>query len=1172
MRIARLDLLRYGKFTDRSLTLPRANQDFHFIIGPNEAGKSTLRDAIQDLLFGIGTRSRYNFLHPHGEMRLGALLEGEGAPLDFIRVKARNNTLRTPAGATLADEALTPFLGQVDRHFFDQMFGLNHQRLVAGGEQILSASNDIGRILFQAAAGIGALGEIREQLEQEADKLWSKRRSDNREYYQASAQLDQAKADLDQATVRTKDWLAARERVEALRADLERARAQRHALEQERNRLERIRRIANTLTTLQDRERQLAQLGEVLTLPEEAGAHLAQAELDIALASQSLQLHESQMADLVARRDALHPDPAILERAGEIGALAEQRQRLGNHERDIGRRQEEVRVLWRDVQDYARQLGWPEDDEETLTQRLPGRLARSAINDLLRRHEALAQTLGNAEETIRGRLSELQAIDTALAALPGAKPPPELPEALAAARALGDIAVQERRLDGQVARLSRELKHAVLELGDWRPSLDGPRSPERFNSLDSLLSLDSLRRLALPAASEIAGLIQKRATLEANATRLDERITEVRSEVASLTLEITQYRAAHRPVTLAEVQEQRAERDATWRAIKAGALALTETAGHYEQQVASADALSDQRHDKARETSELQARLDRLEQRRQQQAVLEARAQENARALTDQYQDWARHIDTLGLPGLPLPRIEAWRAARDRVLRAADALEDARTSRDDFARQIAMARLALAQALGPLSPGAACAGLAALMRLADEVATTASKAGERRELLASQRIRAEATLAETRRRREEARQALDAWEAELGRNLAQAHLPPDTSLGALQGALDLFADMHRNLEKIRELRVNRIDMMRRDLADFVEAAKSLAETLAPALAGQPADGIALTLGRRLKETSAAAEERDRLTADLATATAEAQAARDRIAAALASLEPLLKRLPAGTNLDGLREAILRSDRRRQLDAQRDQALEQLLRDGDGLDRGTLEAERAGTDVQAIPARLLNLKEEIDQLVSQQNQGAADLGLAETALKQIAGQDEAAQAEARRQEALARMGNAVERFIKVHTAAKLLRWSIERFRENKQGPMLVRASDIFRGLTAGALERLYVDHEQNPPTLFGQRPNGARVHIEGMSEGTRDQLYLALRLAALELHLQQTLPLPFIADDLFINYDNGRARAGFAALADLSRLTQVIFLSHHHHLVDLADSVFGESLNILNLEI
>src|SRR4030066_146244 len=75
MRITRLDLLRYGKFTDKSVSLPGATKDFHLIVGPNEAGKSTLRSAIQDLLFGIETRSRYNFLHPHSEMRLGALIE-----------------------------------------------------------------------------------------------------------------------------------------------------------------------------------------------------------------------------------------------------------------------------------------------------------------------------------------------------------------------------------------------------------------------------------------------------------------------------------------------------------------------------------------------------------------------------------------------------------------------------------------------------------------------------------------------------------------------------------------------------------------------------------------------------------------------------------------------------------------------------------------------------------------------------------------------------------------------------------------------------------------------------------------------------------------------------------------------------------------------------------------
>ena len=218
----------------------------------------------------------------------------------------------------------------------------------------------------------------------------------------------------------------------------------------------------------------------------------------------------------------------------------------------------------------------------------------------------------------------------------------------------------------------------------------------------------------------------------------------------------------------------------------------------------------------------------------------------------------------------------------------------------------------------------------------------------------------------------------------------------------------------------------------------------------------------------------------------------------------------------------------------------------------------------------MSARLSDLKLQIDEVVAQQNRLSGELNAAETELGKIAGQAQAARAESQRQEALARMSNAVQRYLKVHTAAKLLRWSIERFRESRQGPMLARASDIFCVLTQGTFSRLVVDYESEPLKLSGQRANAELVGIEGMSEGTRDQLYLALRLAALELHLAQTEALPFIADDLFINYDEGRARAGLQALADLSGMTQVIFLSHHAHLVPLAQSVLGEGLNVVYL--
>jgi uncharacterized protein YhaN len=51
--------------------------------------------------------------------------------------------------------------------------------------------------------------------------------------------------------------------------------------------------------------------------------------------------------------------------------------------------------------------------------------------------------------------------------------------------------------------------------------------------------------------------------------------------------------------------------------------------------------------------------------------------------------------------------------------------------------------------------------------------------------------------------------------------------------------------------------------------------------------------------------------------------------------------------------------------------------------------------------------------------------------------------------------------------------------------------------------------------------------------------------------------------------LFINCDNGHARAGLRALAHLSELAQVIF-THHEHLVSVAQSVFGERLDVVML--
>ena len=85
MRLARLDLLRYGLFTDATIELPRAKRDIHIVFGPNEAGKTTSLTAIEDMLFGIPERSPYSFLHGYDAMRVGAVLENGADRFEFQR-------------------------------------------------------------------------------------------------------------------------------------------------------------------------------------------------------------------------------------------------------------------------------------------------------------------------------------------------------------------------------------------------------------------------------------------------------------------------------------------------------------------------------------------------------------------------------------------------------------------------------------------------------------------------------------------------------------------------------------------------------------------------------------------------------------------------------------------------------------------------------------------------------------------------------------------------------------------------------------------------------------------------------------------------------------------------------------------------------------------------------
>lgn len=228
-----------------------------------------------------------------------------------------------------------------------------------------------------------------------------------------------------------------------------------------------------------------------------------------------------------------------------------------------------------------------------------------------------------------------------------------------------------------------------------------------------------------------------------------------------------------------------------------------------------------------------------------------------------------------------------------------------------------------------------------------------------------------------------------------------------------------------------------------------------------------------------------------------------------------------------------------------------------LASGESIETFIADAEAATTE--DMHTELNQLSNDIDELERIKTEVAEAIGAHHTELKRMDGNSRAAEAQAEVEHLLAVIRGDVDQYVRLRLAAAVLKRSIERFRESSQGPVVDRAGEMFADMTLGAFSGLRADYDdKGKAALVGVRAsNGQSVGVDGMSDGTCDQVYLALRLALLESYLSGHEPIPFIVDDILIQFDDDRAVASLKALSELSKKTQVVFFTHHEHLVELA---------------
>lgn len=1160
MRIRELKLIRYGKFSDRTLALPSSSRDIHFIVGPNEAGKSTVRSAIGDWLFGIPTRTPLAFLHPMPELRVGGVLEKLpsneklGQQLAFDRAKGNKNTLRTPEDEILPDTVLQPWLGNMQAQAFSRMYALDHTTLIEGGAGILSASDDIGQMLFQSASGVEHLGEALKKLQEEADALWAPRRSSTRAYYKALDAYDSAALEFKKATLRTKDWRAQHDTLETTATELLQARKQDVDIRRERSRLERIRRVRPPLIALDAARAQHEELlaaGVIPLLPEDSTQILSDARQAMVIVEADLVRLARELSQAQLELENTNVDRNILSLAADIVELNERRLQFRAHRTDILKRSEEIRMVWLRVQELSHDLGWSIDDEDSVRQRLPATAVRSRLVRLLKERPTIAQQLRTAQDSLAERQQQLEQTKQTLERLEAGAVHPELTSAVELALKLGDHATAMSEVHLEIEVLAQKIDAGLASLGTWR------------------MAPAELIGMVVPDLALIQGLIdhQHRDAAEAQSQR--DALEKKNQDIDRLKLELEQLMRDFQPVSKDQVLEARRVRDAAWHEIRLEPQKLNTRTVAFESRIGDADKLADARLDRAQHEAARQSMTAHLEKQHLEKSNLESRLQTVQSRINTKISQWHELSSACGLPRLPLEMAPAWTQQRKDVLDLLTQEANAKrrsTAGLETATRIQQTLWTMLDTEGGSGP---TPNLAECLRRARTQLTAADQATGQRDTLEQQLDEGRKSLLSLRASVQLAQDAWQAWLQSWQATVLAAGYESAVPTDQVEAEIDVIQEVETLLARIRTVRSERIDTMQADLDGLANSARSLAVRMAPELENHSGEDIAVELGRRLEETKQAAAAFDELRTRVNQTSQELATTQKKQVAVQASLAHLIT--AAGVDdVDALGAAIERSNLRREIERKIQAAQTDLTLVADGLPVEDLRLEISGIDTDALKAKL----EELEVLSGEVVGKIADLsnkhGTQKTAFDAFDGADVAAMAEARRQEAIAAMGDAAERYLKLHTASRILKWSMEKFRETKQGPMLTKASSIFSGLTLGSFSRLLVDSDGVTPRLFGVRPSGEQVDVSGMSEGSRDQLYLALRLASLDLQIEQGLSMPLIADDLFINFDDTRTAAGLKVLGELSRKIQVVFLTHHDHLLPLAKEVLGNGLNVIYL--
>ena len=1153
MRIQEFALTAYGPFTDVTLDLSGGSHGLHFIYGDNEAGKSSALRAMQAALFGIPVRTEDNFRHPNARLRVGATLQNvAGETLTFLRRKGNKETLLNPnhpQGAAHPDAALVPFLQGVDGDSFGRIFAIGHDVMRAGGEELLALRGLVGESLFAASVGGPGLTQVMDALHGEAQALFTPRKKNILKV--ASDAYRNATARRSEAQMRITRWQELRKDLEAAIQQREQIIAQLKELRTSKEKFERMRTAMRSVVERQRLLEQKERLRDAQRLPEEYSSEKrAECQSELEVLKTRMTSLSSEIDGPEGLRDQLKsisiPD-GLIGWETDIAELQERRGAIVKAAADSKRRQRECDQLQTRIQmllaDVAPQSCL--DDVEALRIQSDQREAiRSLANEEQLRRQGPAD-----KRRERARLEALRkSHDEELLGLGAATETAELKRQVVAARKLGDLdaALREQQLAVDAAEndARQQLKNLTLWVG----------------------TLEEVDALALPLRDTIDRFDHEFTALASETSQLEENRREQTQQHETMGREIAALRGSETVPSESDLQALREQRDQLWEVVRGGWLrgeeppgaSAAETAADYAKQVAQADALADRLRREADRVAQLADRLasqrqveQRLEQLAQQAIDLEGRRQQLDL-------DWQAAWETTGLEQALSPReMRGWLERCEALRQTTRDLARQRAACNELTSRRSQAVDAVRAAL---PAGAEDAGnmtiLHDVLAVAEQILEAEAEAEQRRTELQRDLRRVKLELEQAMAEETQVTEAWETWQIRWQESMRVIGCPDDAPGDQAHQRLRQLDELFQALEALQKLQ-QRIEQIHEDETAFAEAVNGLAAHLAPDRVGEDAVEVAVELRKLTEAAGRDAVRQAELQATLKKRVEEITITQQRISELSAQLQQFCRM--AGVS----DEAALSETERQSAEfagcedrlAEINQQLGALCIDGDV---GALMEEMKDRSSDELGAEIAALEDEIADAEKQRDGVVIRVRELENAREQVDGNATAAEADEEALGILAGMQEDAAQYARLRLAAELLKHQIEQHRAQNQDPLIDRAASLLAHLTCQAYRGLRTEYDaDDQPHLVAVRDDGELVPVQAMSDGTRDQLFLALRLAYVERRLTNHEPLPLIVDDILIHFDDQRALATLQQLVELSAKTQVIFFTHHQHLVELA---------------